>query len=91
MKPLSYFDASSGLCLPHFRQVLHQASDTTRADLLISIQRAIWSTLKAELEEFIAKNDYRRSSEKIGREGDSWLRAIESLAGKEGVFGNDPR
>lgn len=85
------YRASSGLCLPHFRQALQQASDAAQANLLISIQRAIWSNLKAELEEFIAKNDYRRSGEKMGAEGDSWLRAIESLAGKEGVFGNDPR
>ncbi|GAB4442934.1 MAG: hypothetical protein Kow00120_12070 [Anaerolineae bacterium] len=82
---------SSGLCLPHFQQFLRAVSDPARARHCIAIQRAIWSRLRADLEEFIAKNDYRRHDEPMGPEGDSWSRAIASLAGGKGVFGVDPR
>jgi hypothetical protein len=36
--------------------------------------------------EFHRKHDYRFSKEKFGKEGDSWIRAIEKMIGKEGVF-----
>jgi hypothetical protein len=81
------YGASSGLCLPHFCRALTEIRNATELQTLVSIQKAIWSKLRAELEEFQAKNDYRRIREKMGAEGDSWLRAIGLIAGEAGVFG----
>jgi hypothetical protein len=38
-------------------------------------------SLAGELGEFIRKNDYRFSAENVGKEKDSWLRAIELVSG----------
>jgi hypothetical protein len=75
---------SDGLCLPHFRHALRQPQDS---GLLIEIQVALWEKLKAELGEFIRKNDYNFADESIGAEGDSWLRAIRRMGGEKGIFG----
>jgi len=75
---------SDGLCLPHFRQVLRRLSgDDVR--LLVAIQRDIWARLKAEMELFLDKQDYKRGD--IGDEGDSWVRAIKRMAGDKTIFG----
>ncbi len=78
---------SDGLCLPHFRQVLRQSSDSANHRLIIAVQTAIWTALRDQLKEFEEKHDYRRSGEGIGSEGDSWLRVIRHMAGLRGVFG----
>ncbi len=81
------YRGSDGLCLPHFGQALKRIrSDDLRT--FVTIQRDCWSRLQADLEEFEAKNDYRRIREAMGAEGDSWLRAVEHVAGKKGIFGN---
>jgi hypothetical protein len=41
------------------------------------------------LEEFCRKHDYRFSHASWGSESDSWVRAIELLAGKPDIFGNE--
>lgn len=84
------FERSEGLCLSHFRQVLRRVRHTDHYQSLLSIQKAIWVRLKAELDEFIAKNDYQRT-DPMGIEGDSWSRAARRIAGEKGVFGLDPR
>jgi Family of unknown function (DUF6062) len=81
------YGASSGVCLPHFCQVLSEMPNDGDLRQLLSLQRTIWTRLRAELEEFQAKNDYRRIREAMGSEGDSWLRAIGLVAGETGVFG----
>jgi hypothetical protein len=85
------YSASDGLCLPHFRIGLRAAESAEAAEGLIGVQREIWMRRKAELEEFIAKQDYRRSGEALGSEGTSWSRAAAWTAGEEGVFGVDAR
>ncbi|MBZ0296558.1 MAG: DUF6062 family protein [Anaerolineae bacterium] len=81
------FRQSEGLCLPHFRQALRQMTDPANAQVLIDIQRDIWSELLSELELFIEKQDYERRGEGFGKEGNSWIRAIRRMAGEKGVFG----
>jgi hypothetical protein len=49
---------------------------------LVAAQRAIWSRLNDELEEFLRKNDYRFQKEPFGAERDSWQRAISALSGQ---------
>jgi hypothetical protein len=85
------YRASDGLGLPHFRQALRQTRAPEPFRRLIAIQRAIWSKLKADLEEFADKSDYRRAREPMGAEGDSWQRAVGRMAGEAGVFGANPR
>lgn len=81
-------ERSEGLCLSHFRQVLRRVANPAHYQSLLAIQRAIWVRLKAELDEFIAKNDYQRT-DPMGVEGDSWSRAARRIAGEKGVFGLD--
>jgi hypothetical protein len=82
---------SQGLCLPHFQMALRRIRNAGHVQQMISVQTEIWQRLKADLREFADKYDYRRRHEPMGRERDSYLRAIESMAGKKGVFGVDPR
>jgi hypothetical protein len=80
------FEQSEGLCLGHFRQTLRQTRSQAAYQSLLSIQRSIWVRLRAELDEFIAKNDYQRT-DPMGAEGDSWSRAARRIAGEKGIFG----
>jgi hypothetical protein len=84
------FERSEGLCLSHFRQVLRRMRNPAHYQSVLAIQKVIWARLKAELDEFIAKNDYQRT-DPMGIEGDSWSRAARRIAGEKGVFGLDQR
>jgi len=75
------YQQSDGLCLPHFRQVLSQASVPREAKALVRVQRSVWERLHGELGEFIRKSDVRFRDEGFGPEKDSWRRAIEALGG----------
>lgn len=81
------YRASAGLCLAHFRAVLSQTRDPARLEALVSIQADKWARLKADLEEYRRKSDYRRSGEAMGAEGDSWRRAIRATSGEPGALG----
>lgn len=81
------FRASEGLCLPHFRKVLRATRDPEKVTRLVEIQTEIWDNLRADLEIFIDKQSYEHIGEKLGKEGDSWVRAILRMAGEKGVFG----
>ncbi len=83
------YAGSDGLCLPHFRRALRLAGPP-EGEALVAAQRRVWAALLAELDTFKEMHDYRHTGERMGAEGDSWLRAIRSLAGEEGVFGSDP-
>lgn len=80
------YEDSGGLCLPHSRLLIRRAPPSLSARL-VAVQRAQWEYLKQELEEFIAKTDYRRSGEEKGAERDSWLRAARLISGEPGIFG----
>jgi hypothetical protein len=79
------FRRAGGLCLVH----LDQASAATRharaLERLWEVQSACMQSLLDELGEFIRKHDYRFRGEGIGNEGTSWIRAIEMVAGKQGI------
>jgi hypothetical protein len=82
------FEDSEGLCLPHFRMTLINAPNAPAREQLIAIHKEIWTTLKEELDSFIAKNNYLHKHEINPREGDSW-RKVTRIAGNSGVFGPD--
>jgi hypothetical protein len=83
------FETSFGLCLPHLVRAAECHPSHPGLVALTTAQRGKHARLIAELEEFCRKHDYRFSREAWGMESDAWLRAIEVLAGKAGVFGND--
>lgn len=74
------YQQSDGLCLDHFKQILRYTHHAERTQKIIDIQREIWKRLDFELQEFKRKYD-QHVGEKIGSEGDSWLRAIASISG----------
>lgn len=80
---LAAYEASDGLCLPHFRQAIARVQEETVLDALVNAQRRIWEKLVGQLTEFIRKNDYRFCHEPSGDEGDAWLRAIAALTGPQ--------
>lgn len=72
---------SEGLCLFHLRHTLGHMRILEKRSLLISIQREIMGRLRADLGEFIRKNDYRFAKETFGPERDSWKRAVSMVSG----------
>jgi hypothetical protein len=85
------FEASSGLCVPHVVRALELNPTHPGVPSLVQTQRRLYGRLLAELEEFCRKHDYRFTGESWGPESNAWQRAIESLAGKPGMFGEPPR
>jgi hypothetical protein len=81
-----HYKNSLGLCLPHLALVLKKCRSVKLSKELMAIEVPKFSVLGGELKEFIRKHDYRYSKEKFGKEGDSWIRAIEKIMGKEGIF-----
>jgi len=77
--------SSDGLCLPHLRLALNEVRDAAARESLLALHRERFARLRAELAEFIRKNDYRFMHEKTGAEGDSWRRAIGVVAGSKFV------
>ena len=79
---LAEFQASDGLCLPHFRRALGLVRDAQVFEAMAQAQVTIWERLIDDLGEFVRKHDHRFGDERIEpREGDAWLRAISSLVG----------
>ena len=72
---------SDGLCLSHLRLALEHVKNISDCENLIAIHREKLENLKAELAEFIRKNDYQFMAEGFGRERDAWLRTISMVAG----------
>jgi hypothetical protein len=77
------FRASSGLCLPHVRRALQLAKSEETFRQVLDLQGPIWEALRAELDEFIRKHDYRFTSEGFDDERDSWIRAVEAVIGRQ--------
>lgn len=74
------YEASEGLCLPHVRQVLVNASPEVQTWLTAN-ENQRWQTLRAQLQEVIRKHDYRFQHEPWGDERGSWRRAFHKLYG----------
>ena len=74
-------EASDGLCLPHLRVVLEHVKDIADCETLITIHREKLENLRAELDEFIRKSEYKAVKESFGSEGNAWMRAISMMTG----------
>jgi hypothetical protein len=79
------FRNSGGLCFPHVQQLLHLPCAPSALATLIAEQRALDRNLCDELGLLIRANDYRFAGEPLGEAGDSWVRAIERVAGRQGI------
>lgn len=79
----SAYQASQGLCLPHFRAVLRGIAAPHPRAQLIELQRAKWAALKDELNQFQVKSAFNYVGEPLGAEADAWRRAVASLTGGE--------
>jgi hypothetical protein len=76
---------AGGLCLVHLDRARATTRNAHALERLWDVQRACMQSLLAELSEFIRKHDYRFTAEGMGTEGTSWIRAIEMVAGKQGI------
>ncbi|MBE2183754.1 MAG: hypothetical protein IAE89_10045 [Anaerolineae bacterium] len=86
---LQAFKNSQGLCLLHFRRLLEQNMPQQSAAQLLETQREIWGRLLVELDLFMARSGERGDGQPVGEEGTSWTRAVDTLGGLPGIFGND--
>ncbi len=78
-------EASPVLCVPH----LVFASSTAENDsarILAGLETRRLRELRADLKEFIDRNDYRRIGEGFGEVAGSWRETVEAMVGKPGVF-----
>lgn len=82
------FGASPGLCVVHTMCAAEGNGSHPHLRTLLAMQRCKYARLVEDLEEFCRKHDYRFSQQPWGSESDAWLRAIELLTGKPGVFGS---
>jgi hypothetical protein len=80
-----HYKNSFGLCLPHLAVALKKCKSKKFSNELVNIESQKLSNLIGELKEFMRKHDYRFSQEKFGKEGNSWIRAVEKSTGKEGT------
>jgi hypothetical protein len=76
---------AGGLCLVHLDQAARVTRDWASLKRLGAVQIPLLQQLEDELTEFARKRDYRFHDEPYGSEKDSWIRAIEMVAGKRGV------
>jgi Family of unknown function (DUF6062) len=83
------FERSEALCILHTTHAAETNGSHPHLRPLLELQRRKYAHLVGELAEFCRKHDYRFSHESWGSESDSWLRAIELIAGKPEVFGNE--
>lgn len=70
------FEASPGLCFPHFRLAWRLARTRDDREQLLDVQRTTAQGLLRELQEHVRKHDDKFRHEPKGPERDSWLRAI---------------
>ena len=80
------FANSFGLCLPHLQMAIDQFPNHSNLPRLLEVECKKFAVLKQELIEFHRKRDYRFANEPPGPERNSWRRALELFAGKQGVF-----
>jgi len=74
----------SALCLPHLVLPVRLVSNGSQKEALLSLQAEAWRSLRAELDEYVRKQDYRFRHEPRGPEMDAPWRAIAAVAGERG-------
>lgn len=83
---LDAFHKAKGICIPHFFEVYFFLTKKEKREELCSIVRKKYEELRDDLRELQRKNNWRFSREPMGKERDSWKRAVDFVAGAEGLF-----
>jgi hypothetical protein len=79
---LEKYQASKGLCIPHFWMALESTEDDNLKAFLMNVQRIKLERLSFLLRDYIRKHDYRFANEPKGEESRSPRWAIEMKVGK---------
>jgi hypothetical protein len=80
------FERSAGFCVPHFFIVMECAKTSDMRAYITRVHKEKYAELATDLGEFERKNDYRFTNETMGKEKDSWSRAVKMIAGARGLF-----
>lgn len=83
------FDASAGLCLPHFLRLAEGYPSHPNLEIVARRSEQKWKELQDRLRRFAAKHSYTASEGFTEEESRSWRLAAEMLAGGRGVFANE--
>lgn len=76
------YQRSEGLCRPHLTRVAAVLGRRPEAALIREAEREKVRQLRADLQEFMRKQDYRYAHEPPGREADAHLRAARKFGGR---------
>lgn len=79
------FERSAGFCVPHFFIVIECAKTPDMRAYMTQVHKEKYAELATDLTEFERKNDYRFTNETMGKERDSWSRAVKMAAGARGL------
>jgi len=85
------YAASEGLCVPHALAALDLAAGGAAGHRLIARTLPKWAELRRDLSGFVRKHDHRNREPFTEAEAGAYLRAIEALHGRAGLFANDLR
>lgn len=85
------YERSAGLCLPHLVAVMERGSCARSLQTIVQRTLAKWQDLRSDLEKFVTKHEYRSSSPFSDVERRSTHLALELLAGRRNILGNDMR
>lgn len=88
---LPAYQASDGICLPHFFRIERVFSGHPNFPTLVQLQLSKIQALRDILEEYIRKQDHRFRDQITSDEAKAWWVALELLVGKPGVFVNEMR
>ncbi len=85
------YGRSTGLCVPHIIAVVERHDSKNGVEAIVQATLRKWRDLRADLERFVAKHDYRSRDPISESEASSWRLASEVLAGRPGLFNNHLR
>lgn len=82
---------SQGLCVPHVWRALEIGGGAAGARRLLARTLPKWAEIRRDLQSFLGKHDHRNRQPFTEAESLAGIRALETLAGASGLFGNDVR
>ncbi len=83
------YEESDGLCVPHTVQAVERAAGRPEAETLARLTVRRWEVLRRRVERFVAKHDHRNTEPFSDDEVGAWRRALATIAGEPGLFGDD--
>jgi len=80
---------SEGICAPHLLAAAGLGGGSHGLANLLDRTAAKWEELRKDVDRFVSKHDYRNRAPFTEAEASSPWRALETLGGRRGVWGND--